>query len=150
MKDPNPRIRIQAIRASETLFKAGNRAFDADYRALAKDADADVAIQAMLSLGYSRCRIFLTWSKARRRRTRGEASGNRRVPASPAAPVGRMRDVVAGRNEGDREGSAISQSVCLSVMPATVAAPPLAGAAPGTMMAPPLAGSPRVNAIATT
>src|SRR5207247_1342479 len=25
MKDPNPRVRIQAIRASETLFKAGDR-----------------------------------------------------------------------------------------------------------------------------
>ncbi len=50
MKDPNPRIRVQAIRASETLYKHGDRSFDADYRALAKDADADVAIQAMLTL----------------------------------------------------------------------------------------------------
>src|SRR6185503_11343706 len=48
MKDPNPRMRIQAIRASESLFKAGNRSFDADYRALTKDADIDVAIQALL------------------------------------------------------------------------------------------------------
>ena len=42
MKDPNPRMRIQAIRASETLYKAGNRTFDADYRALSKDPDTDV------------------------------------------------------------------------------------------------------------
>ena len=46
MKDPNPRMRVQAIRASETLYKAGNRTFDADYRAMTKDPDADVAIQA--------------------------------------------------------------------------------------------------------
>ena len=50
MKDPNPRMRIQAIRASETLYKAGDKSFDADYRAAAKDADADVALQAMLTL----------------------------------------------------------------------------------------------------
>ena len=37
MKDPSPRMRIQAIRASETLYKAGDRTFDADYRALAAD-----------------------------------------------------------------------------------------------------------------
>src|SRR6185436_16819107 len=50
MKDPSPRMRVQAIRASETLYKAGNRTFDADYRALAKDADADVSIQAFMTL----------------------------------------------------------------------------------------------------
>ena len=50
LKDPNPRMRVQAIRASETLYKAGDRSFDADYRALTKDADADVSIQAMLTL----------------------------------------------------------------------------------------------------
>ncbi len=50
MKDPNPRMRIQAIRASESLYKAGNRTFDADYRAMAEDPDTDVSIQAMLTL----------------------------------------------------------------------------------------------------
>jgi glucose/arabinose dehydrogenase/mono/diheme cytochrome c family protein len=52
MKDPSPRMRIQAIRASESLFKAGDRTFDADYRALTSDKDADVVIQAMLTLNY--------------------------------------------------------------------------------------------------
>ena len=50
MKDPNPRMRIQAIRASETLYKAGHRALIDDYRAAAKDADTDVMIQGMLTL----------------------------------------------------------------------------------------------------
>src|SRR6476660_4592734 len=50
LKDANPRMRVQAIRASETLYKAGNKSFDADYRALTKDADTDVVIQAMLTL----------------------------------------------------------------------------------------------------
>ena len=49
MKDANPRMRIQAIRASESLYKAGDRSFDADYRAAATDKDTNVAIQAMLT-----------------------------------------------------------------------------------------------------
>lgn len=50
MKDPNPKIRIPAIRVSETLYKASERSLAGDYRVLAKDADAEVVIQAMLTL----------------------------------------------------------------------------------------------------
>ena len=50
MEDPEPRMRIQAIRASETLYKAGERSFANDYRALTKDPSVDVVIQAMLTL----------------------------------------------------------------------------------------------------
>ncbi len=49
LKDADPQIRIHAIRASETLYKAGDRSLAAEYRAAAKDSDADVAIQAMLT-----------------------------------------------------------------------------------------------------
>ena len=41
MEDTNPRMRVQAIRASETLYKAGDKTFAGDYRALAKDADTE-------------------------------------------------------------------------------------------------------------
>ena len=50
LADPEPRMRIQAMRASETLYKAGDRSFANDYRALAKDANVDVVIQAMLTM----------------------------------------------------------------------------------------------------
>lgn len=50
LKDPDPKMRVQGIRASETLYKAGDKSFAVDYRGLAKDADTDVAIQAMLTL----------------------------------------------------------------------------------------------------
>ena len=43
-------MRIQALRASETLYKSGDRSFDADYRSLSKDSDVDVVIQAMLTM----------------------------------------------------------------------------------------------------
>ena len=38
MKDADPQIRMQAIRASETLYKAGDKSFAADYKALTRDA----------------------------------------------------------------------------------------------------------------
>jgi mono/diheme cytochrome c family protein/glucose/arabinose dehydrogenase len=50
MRDPDPRMRIQALRASETLYKAGDRSFANDYRALARDPDTDVVIQALLTM----------------------------------------------------------------------------------------------------
>ena len=39
MEDAEPRMRIQAIRASETLYKAGDRSFAADYTRLTKDSE---------------------------------------------------------------------------------------------------------------
>ncbi len=38
------------MRASETLYKAGDKSFADDYRALTKDEDTDVVIQAMLTM----------------------------------------------------------------------------------------------------
>ncbi len=49
LKDPNPRLRIQALRASETLYKAGDKTLEADYKRLLSDANTDVLLQAMLT-----------------------------------------------------------------------------------------------------
>jgi len=49
MKDPNPNIRIQALRASESLYKYGEKNLEEDYRKLITDKDPAVAIQALQS-----------------------------------------------------------------------------------------------------
>lgn len=49
MKDSNPKIRIQALRASESLYKYGEKSLAADYQTMVKDTDVDVAFQALLS-----------------------------------------------------------------------------------------------------
>ena len=49
MESRDPQMRIHAIRASETLYKGGDRSFASDWAALAKDPDADVTIQALLT-----------------------------------------------------------------------------------------------------
>jgi mono/diheme cytochrome c family protein/glucose/arabinose dehydrogenase len=46
----DPQIRATAVRVSETLYKAGDRSFAADYAALTRDADVDVVLQAVLTL----------------------------------------------------------------------------------------------------
>src|SRR4029079_16597669 len=56
LKDGDPQIRIQALRVSETLYKAGEKTLAADYAAAAKDADTDVAIQALLTLNNMKVR----------------------------------------------------------------------------------------------
>ena len=50
LADAQPRMRIQALRASETLYKRGDTSLAVAYRRLAKDADPDVAIQAMMTM----------------------------------------------------------------------------------------------------
>jgi mono/diheme cytochrome c family protein len=50
LKSPDPQIRQQAIRVSETLYKAGDRSFAADWKALTKDADVDVVLQALMTV----------------------------------------------------------------------------------------------------
>ena len=48
LQDPNPRMRIQALRVSETLYKK-DKSLASLYSKMVKDADVDVAIQAMLT-----------------------------------------------------------------------------------------------------
>lgn len=48
-KDSNPRIRIQALRASETLYKAGEKSLEANYTNSLSDLNTDVVIQAMMT-----------------------------------------------------------------------------------------------------
>lgn len=48
-KDSNPRIRIQALRASETLYKAGEKSLEANYTSSLSDLNTDVMIQAMMT-----------------------------------------------------------------------------------------------------
>jgi mono/diheme cytochrome c family protein/glucose/arabinose dehydrogenase len=50
MGSPDPQIRMAAMRVSETLYKAGDRSFAADYTNFTKDRDVDVVLQAVLTL----------------------------------------------------------------------------------------------------
>ncbi len=47
--DANPRIRIQALKASETLYKAGEKSLAALYNKALKDSDNEVVMQAIFT-----------------------------------------------------------------------------------------------------
>ncbi len=153
MKDTNPRMRVQAIRASESLYKSGDRSFADDYRALAKDAHADVAIQALMTLNTLKVadasttiRAALDTNKARGVQLVANAIIN------PASNVGRG----GGGGRGGppplppeeaavvARGGVIYNELCFSCHGSDGRGEPRSGAPAGTTMAPSLVGSPRV------
>ena len=145
LKDPNPRMRIQAIRASETLYKHGDRSFAEDYRTATKDADVDVALQGMLTLNV----LKVTDAAAAIQQTMGTNK------ARGIQEVGKML-LASGRGRGgpglsteqqqllDR-GATIYAELCFSCHGEDGRGVAMAGSSDGSMMAPPIAGSPRVQ-----
>ena len=109
MKDSNPRMRVQAIRASETLYKAGARGLADDYRAMAKDSDPDVVIQALLTanlfkLPNSEALIKETMEANKAKGVQEIGSRVLQRIANAAADGGRVHARAAGADEGRRDG----------------------------------------------
>ena len=150
VKDPNPRMRVQAIRASETLYKAGNKSFDADYRALTKDADADVSIQAMLTLSVFGAKDLADVVKAAQaaNTARGVKDiGNQLVTAAnnAAATTAARANLTPEQRDLMERGGTIFNELCFTCHGTDGRGAPLAGAEAGVTMGPPLSGSPRVQ-----
>lgn len=150
MKDPNPRMRAQAIHASETLYKAGDRSFDADYRALSKDADADVAIQALLTLSYFGAKDLADVVKTAQaaNNARGvTVIGNQLVTAAnnAAATTAARANLPPEQKDLMERGNTIFTELCFTCHGNDGRGQPMTGAEAGTTLGPPLAGSPRVQ-----
>jgi len=147
LHDVNPRMRVQAIRASETLYKAGNRSFDGDYRALARDPDPDVAIQAFMTLNLFKAPDIADVIKSAQdaNKARGVKELGDLVLRPPAGRGGRGVVMTPEQQQLIERGGTIYGELCFSCHGDDGRGRPLAGAAEGTMMAPSLAGSPRVN-----
>jgi mono/diheme cytochrome c family protein len=151
MKDPNPRMRIQAVRASETLYKAGNKSFADDYRALTKDSDPDVVIQAMLTLNLFKVSDVADVIKAAQEsnKAKGVQDVGRQllaVAANAAAAAGRGGPVLNPEQQDlMQRGGQIFNELCFTCHGSDGRGQPMAGAEAGTTMGPPLAGSPRVQ-----
>jgi mono/diheme cytochrome c family protein len=150
MEDKTPRIRIQALRTSETLYKNGDKTFADDYRRMSKDPDTNVAIQAMLSASLFRLKDLPDIIKGAEaaNKAKGLALIGGRLMNPPAAfgGGGRGRANLSPEEEKRLEsGSNVFNAVCFSCHgPDAMGAPDDAGG-PGATMAPPLAGSPRVQ-----
>jgi mono/diheme cytochrome c family protein len=144
MSDQTPRVRIQGIRASESLYKAGDRSFENDYRTALKDADTDVVIQAMLTLSVFRPADFADLVKTTQaaKSARGiKAIGDMLLTPPPAVAGAGM--LTAAETKTIEEGKAIYESLCYSCHGNDGRGAP--AGAPTVVLSPPLAGSPRVN-----
>jgi mono/diheme cytochrome c family protein len=156
MKDPDPQIRIQAIRASETLYKAtpGDKSFANDYRALTKDADPNVVIQAMLTANL--LRVPQAADLVRSLRDTHGARGVKEIASQvlqPQAARGQPASNDAGAGylnltPADRKtllaGETIYRELCFSCHGNDGTGMRLGGQASGPLLAPALAGSARV------
>ncbi|MBW3629603.1 MAG: discoidin domain-containing protein [Gemmatimonadetes bacterium] len=145
MNDPSAGMRVQAIRASETLYKAGDRSLAADYHRLAKDSDPDVVIQALLTLRVLRVPDVET--TARNAQTANPARGVQIVAqhvltaaSSGGSPAGAPTAGTPQRAVWDR-GLAVFQEQCSQCHGEEGRGTPSGN----DLIAPALAGSPRVT-----
>ena len=157
MKSPDPKIRIQAIRASESLYKAGDKSFAAEYRNFLEDADTDVVIQAMLTLNLYKvpdsAALIKSTSAGRPARgikeigdqiLKGTSTSQGQRPALSDTGAGAVNLSVDARRSVQR-GESAYREICAACHGIDGKGAPMAGAPAGTTLAPPLAGSARVQ-----
>src|SRR5262245_25892319 len=148
MKDANPRMRVQAIRASETLDKAANRSFADDYRAMTKDSDPDVALQALLTANLFKLPDIETLIKTTQAATKAKGVqeiGRQILQRIATAATTAAAGLSPAQLEQLKEGDNVYKTLCFSCHGDDGRGVTMAGAAEGVMMAPPLTGSPRVQ-----
>ena len=153
MRDADAQIRIQAIRASESLYKAtpGHRSLAADYRALTKDPDPTVVLQALLTINLHRLpqyeELIRQTMEVSQWRGVKEIGGQLLQPASalgqPASndPGMGYLNLIPEERATLLRGESTYKELCFSCHGADGKGTPLAGAPAGTLMAPPLAAS---------
>jgi mono/diheme cytochrome c family protein len=151
MKDPNPRMRVQAIRASETLYKAANPSFADDYRALTKDSDPDVALQALLTANLFKLpnlEALITDTQASNKARGIQEIGRQLTQRLANAATASAMAFSPEQQEQLKEGETVYRNLCQTCHGEDARGVALTGTAEGgapPMMGPPLAGSPRVQ-----
>jgi mono/diheme cytochrome c family protein/glucose/arabinose dehydrogenase len=150
LHDADPRMRIQGLRVSETLYKAGDRSFEGDYRTMARDTDVDVVIQAMLTMQVLKVADVPAAVKTamQSQAARGvQFVGERILSAATASGRGGGRGgaITPDQQNSLERGATIYNEICYACHGADGRGTPTPGAAAGATLAPSLAGSPRVN-----
>jgi mono/diheme cytochrome c family protein len=147
MKDSNPRMRVQAIRASETLYKAAAPGLADDYRTMAKDGDPDVVIQALMTAYLFKLPDVeaLIKETMASNKARGVQEIGPRVLQRIATAAATSAAFPPERQEQMKEGETAYKSLCVTCHGEDARGVAVAGAQDGSMMGPPLAGSPRVQ-----
>jgi mono/diheme cytochrome c family protein/glucose/arabinose dehydrogenase len=147
LKDPNPRIRLQALWVSESLFKAGDKSFAPIYLALMNDPDTHVKMRAMMTGRL--LKIPGTSDVVKRVLTRDTTAGVQLVGKQVLEPP--VVNSFFGRSYPNfsqeekvllEKGADIYASLCATCHGPSGAGTPYGG---GKLMAPSLVGSARVQ-----
>jgi mono/diheme cytochrome c family protein/glucose/arabinose dehydrogenase len=150
MKHADPQTRIQAIRVSETLYKAGDKTFGADYSALAKDKDTNVVIQALMTLNTLKVSDSSSVLKAalESNKAKGVQLVANTILTPPAAGRGNLMEGIAPYTPEEQatldKGREIYTQVCFACHGDDGRGGRVPGAQDGPLLGPPLAASPRV------
>jgi mono/diheme cytochrome c family protein/glucose/arabinose dehydrogenase len=151
MEDKDPQIRFQAVRASESLYKGGDKSMANDYRRLTKDPDTDVVIQSVMtlnSLKVADAKAVITETQAANKAKGVQLVTDAILKGTAAPAVGLFGAIAVNRTPAEaamlEKGKAIYTELCFSCHGDDGRGTPKPGAGAGVTMAPPLAGSPRV------
>ena len=148
LKDPDPRVRIQAMRASETLYKVGDQVFGDSYIDLMKDPDVDVVIQAMLTANF--LEIPALQAHIKMAMQENKAKGVQTIGNQILNPKGERSwwtrfdaEITDSQKKTMEKGAVIYNELCIQCHGNDGTGTPIGD---GLVMAPPLRGSVRVQA----
>ena len=153
-KDSDPKVRIAAIRASESLYNLGDHSLVPEIIRLSSDKDPDVQVQVLLTAS------LLNWRGAQRFIDRTVLTshmlgvkkiGGHLMPAMPNSEttdknnftrtVGNFSIYSADERRRLADGEMIYKQLCFSCHGTDGKGTPFQGAAPGTTLAPPFSGA---------
>jgi mono/diheme cytochrome c family protein len=144
MADTDPKIRANAIRVSETLFRQGDASFQLDIEKLMNDPDSTVVLQALMTAKY------LAWPDHLKKvievvGIRSTDKGIKDIGAYLALPPGKsMVEYNDKQRETLKKGAEIYTTLCTACHGPNGMGVEVAGLK-GAMIAPPLGGSKTIN-----
>jgi glucose/arabinose dehydrogenase/mono/diheme cytochrome c family protein len=144
LKDSSPRVRENALRAAETLVKAGDTSLSGDLLAMAQDSDPNVVLQA---IGTAKALNLPAWQKladtvlATTKSAGVKAIGNQMIKVEKPQLDGFSPSEIALLKKGE----GIYKELCFACHGFDGKGTPMQGLPAGVVMAPPLSGSKTVT-----
>jgi mono/diheme cytochrome c family protein len=145
LKDADPNVRSAALRASETLYKAGDKSLRTDILAMAGDPDVNVALQSHMT---AKRLEFPDWRRSVTLAINSNNSAGFRAIAKNVLITPRIFDAqhyIAQDVQLLQKGQTIFEQVCFACHGYDATGMPMQGADQYATIAPPLAGSRTVN-----
>jgi mono/diheme cytochrome c family protein/glucose/arabinose dehydrogenase len=141
LRDPQPQVRAAAIRASETLIKNGDKTLEPALLGMAKDSNATVVVQAMLTANLLKLTdaTNVISEALVGNRSRGVQEIGKQLLAGPE--TSRQAEMTAAQRRVFNRGQAIYRELCITCHGPDGQGMHVEGAPAGTTLAPRLAGS---------